>query len=90
MEEESRHVNFIKKEWKSLVNLLCLIGIIIWLVVVSSRMTSLRQQNEKIISTFDSIESVTISNNSDLNEMSKQIDKIENNVTYIVRKLRRR
>lgn len=83
-------MDFIKKEWLSLVNLLCLIGIIIYLVMTSSKITILQQQNAKIISTFDSIESVTISTDSGLNEMSKQIDKIENNVTYIVKKVRRR
>ena len=83
-------MNFLKKEWLSLVNLLCLIGIIIYLVTVSSQIKALQQQNAKIISTFGSIESVTISTDSGLNEMSKQIDKIENNVTYIVKKVRRR
>ncbi len=83
-------MDFLKKKWISLVNLLCLIGIIIYLIVISSQITALRQQNAKIISTFDSIESVTISTDSGLNAMTKKIDKIENNVTYIVKKVRRR
>jgi len=83
-------MEFLKKKWISLVNLLCLIGIIIYLVMVSSQITALQQQNAKIISTFDSIESVTISTDSGLNAMTKQINKIENNVTYIVKKVRRR
>lgn len=83
-------MDFLKKEWLSLANLLCLIGIIIYLAVVSSQVATLQQQNAKIISTFGSIESVTISTNSGMNEMSQQIDKIENNVTYVVRKVRRR
>ncbi len=90
MEEENLHMDFLKKQWLSLVNLLLLIGIVIYFVVVSSQITILQQQNAKIISTFGSIESVTISTNSGLNEMTKQIDKIENNVTYVVRKVRRR
>lgn len=83
-------MEFLKKKWISLVNLLCLIGIIIYLVVVSSQIAALQHQNAKIISTFDSIESVTISTDSGLNAISKQVDKIENNVTYIVKKVRRR
>ncbi len=83
-------MDFLKKKWISLVNLLCLIGIIIYLIMVSSELKALEQQNAKIISTFDSIESVTISTDSGLNTMSKQIDKIEKNVAYIVKKVRRR
>lgn len=83
-------MDFLKKKWLSLVQLLCLIVIIICLVVISLKITELQQQNAKIISTFDSIESVTISSESGLNNMSKKIDKIENNVTYIVKKVRRR
>ncbi len=83
-------MDFLKKKWISLVNLLCLIGIIIYLIMVSSELKALEQQNAKIISTFGTIESVTISTDSGLNAMSKQIDKIENNVTYIVKKVRRR
>ncbi len=83
-------MDFLKKKWISLVNLLCLIGIIIYLVMVSSQIAALEHQNDKIISTFDSIESVTISTDSGLNAMSKQVDKIESNVTYIVKKVRRR
>lgn len=83
-------MEFLKKNWISLIHLLCLIGIIIYLMVVSSRIAALEHQNAKIISTFDSIESVAISTDSGLNAMSKKIDKIENNVTYIVKKVRRR
>ena len=83
-------MDFLKQKWISLVNLLCLIGVIIYLITVSAQIKALEQQNTKIISTFDSIESVTISTDSGLNAMSKQIDKIENNVTYIVKKVRRR
>ena len=83
-------MDFLKKEWKTLVNLICLMGIIIYLVVVVSQIKALQRQNAKIISTFDSIESVTISTDSGIHEMAKQIDKIENNVTYIVKKVRRR
>jgi len=83
-------MDFLKKKWISLVNLLCLIGIIIYLVLLSSQIVALEQQNEKIMSTFGSIESVAISTDSGVNAMSKQINKIENNVTYIVKKVRRR
>lgn len=83
-------MDFLKKEWKNIVFSICLIGIIIYLVQVNSQLKSLQQQNAKIISTFDSIESVTVSTDAGLNEMTKKVDKIENNVAYIVKKVRRR
>lgn len=83
-------MDFLKKQWTNLVILVCLMGIIIYLVMVNAQIKALQHQNAKIISTFDSIESVTISTDSGINEMAKQIDKIENNVTYIVKKVRRR
>jgi hypothetical protein len=88
--EESRQMDFIKKEWLSLVQLICLIVIIICLVVISLKVTDLQQQNAKIMSTFGSIESVTISTDSGLNGMTQKIDKIDNNVTYLIKKVRRR
>ena len=83
-------MDFIKKQWLSLVQLICLIVIIICLVVVSLKLTNLQQQNAKIMSTFGSIESVTISTESGLNGMTQKIDKIDNNVTYLIKKVRRR
>jgi hypothetical protein len=88
--EESRHMDFIKKEWLSLVQLICLIVIIICLVVVSLKLTDLQQQNAKIMSTFGSIESVTINTETGLNGMTQKIDKIDNNVTFLIKKVRRR
>jgi hypothetical protein len=88
--EESRHMDFLKKEWLSLVQLICLIVIIICLVVVTLKLTDLQQQNAKIMSTFGSIESVTISTDSGLNAMTQKIDKIDNNVTHLIKKVRRR
>jgi len=83
-------MDFIKKEWLSLVQLICLIVIIICLVMVSLKVTDLQQQNAKILSTFGSIESVTISTETGLNGMTQKIDKIDNNVTFLIKKVRRR
>lgn len=83
-------MDFFKKEWKNIVFSICLIGIIIYLVQVNSQLKSLQEQNTKIISTFGSIESVAVSTDAGLNEMTKKVDKIENNVSYIVKKVRRR
>jgi regulator of protease activity HflC (stomatin/prohibitin superfamily) len=83
-------MDFFKKEWKAIAICICLIGIIVYLVIVSSQIKTIQHQNSKIISTFGSIESVAISTDEGLNAMAKQVDKIEKNVTYIVKKVRRR
>ncbi len=83
-------MDFMKKEWKAFVMTICLVIIIIFLGKVNNQLTVLQKQNAKIISTFDSIESVAISTDAGVNEMSKNVDKIENNVTYLVKKARRR
>ena len=70
--------------------MICLIGVIVYLLGINSQLKDLQSQNEKIISTFDSIESVAISSDASLHEMAKKVDKIENNVSYIVKKVRRR
>ncbi len=83
-------MDFFKKEWKTIVLTLCLIVVIIFLFKVNDQLNAIKQQNAKIISTFDSIESVAISSDAGVNEMSKKVDKIENNVSYLVKKARRR
>jgi hypothetical protein len=83
-------MDFVKKEWKALALILCLIAGIVYLMIVSNRLSALEHQNAKIISTFDTIESVTISTDAGLNDLNKQVDQIESNVSYIVQKVRRR
>ncbi|MGD8834833.1 MAG: hypothetical protein PVJ84_09890 [Desulfobacteraceae bacterium] len=83
-------MDFVKKEWKTIGFMICLIGIIVYLFGINSQLRDLQSQNTKIISTFGSIESVTISSDSSLGEIIKKVDKIENNVSYIVKKVRRR
>lgn len=83
-------MEFLKKEWKNIVFSICLIGIVIYLIQVKAQLESLQEQNAKIISTFNSIESVAVSTDAGVNEMTKKVDKIENNVAYIVKKVRRR
>ena len=83
-------MDFFKKEWKNIIFSICLIGIIVFLFQVNSQLESLQQQNAKIISTFDTIETVTVGTDAGLNKMAKSVEKIENNVDYIVKKVRRR
>lgn len=83
-------MEFLKKEWKTIGFMICLIGVIVYLFCVNSQLKRLQQQNNKIISTFNSIESVVISTDAGLNEVTEKVDKINNNVSYVVKKVRRR
>ncbi len=83
-------MDFIKKEWKTICFMIFMIAIIVYLYSLNSQLKDLQSQNSKIISTFDSIESVAIGTDADIHEMTKKVDKIENNVAYIVKKVRRR
>ena len=83
-------MDFAKKEWKTIVVVVCLIGIVVYLSKINDQLNTLRTQNAKLISTIDSVESVSISTDAAVNDMSKKIDGMDANVSFIVQKLRRR
>lgn len=83
-------MNFLKKEWKVIVLILCLIGVTIYLACLNSRLTQLQRQVAKIASTVDSVESITLNTDASISDQSKKVDEIESDVDYIVKKIRRR
>ena len=83
-------MDFIRKEWKAILMVLCLIAIVIFLSKINDQLNTLKTQNAKLISTIDSIESVSISTDGGVHDMGKKVDEIDTNVSYIVQKLRRR
>jgi hypothetical protein len=83
-------MDFMKKEWKAIVVTICLLGIVVYLSRVNGQLDVLKSQNAKLISTIDSIESVTISTDSGVHDMSKKVDGIDTNLSFVVHKLRRR
>jgi len=83
-------MDLVKKEWKTIVVVVCLIGIVLYLSQISDQLNTLKTQNAKLISTIDSIESVSISTDAGVNDMGKKVDGIDANMSYVVQKLRRR
>ena len=83
-------MNLLKKEWKTIVVILCLIGIVVYLSQIKSQLNVLNAQNAKLISTIDSIESVTLSTDAGVHDTSKKVESIDANMSYVVQKLRRR
>jgi hypothetical protein len=83
-------MDFVKKEWKAIAVVICLFGIIFYLSRVNGQLDTLKDQNAKLISTIDSIESVSISTDAGVLDIGKKVDTIDNNMSFVVQKLRRR
>lgn len=80
----------IKKEWKTILFILWSIFITYFLFQMNNQIIDLKAQNAKISSTLDSVESVSISTDSSVAQMSKSVDDVNANVSFIVQKVRRR
>ena len=83
-------MDFLKKEWKTIILAIFMMMMFIYLYIVNGQLEDLKQQNAKIISTFDSVESVVISSDAEINDMSKKVGKIESNVLFLIKRARRR
>ena len=83
-------MDFLKKEWKAVVVIICLLGIVFYLSRVNNQLKVLKDQNTKLISTIDSIESVSLSTDAGLHDMATKVDGINTNMNFVVQKLRRR
>jgi hypothetical protein len=82
-------MGILKKEWKTILFILWLIGITIFLFSMNSRLGQLNVKNAKMASTIDSIESLVISTDANVADASKKVEAIGSNVSFIVQKVRR-
>jgi hypothetical protein len=80
----------LKKEWKTILFIFWLMGITIFLAAMKGQLDRLQFQTAKLTSTIDSVESISIGTDSAAGEISKKLDGIGSNVTFIVDKVRRR
>lgn len=83
-------MNLLKKEWKAI-----LIGI--WLVIITlcifrtgSQLNRLNETTARVKSTLDSVESIAISTDGNVIQMSKKVGTVESNTNYLVQRLKRR
>jgi hypothetical protein len=83
-------MDFLKREWKAVAVVICLLGIVTYLSRVNGQLNALEKQNAKLISTIDSIESVSLSTDASVHDMGKQVEGIGTNMHFVVQKLRRR
>lgn len=80
----------VKKEWKTILFILWSIVVTFFLFHLNGQLVDLKAQGAKISSTLDSVESVSISTDASVAQMSKNVDTIDANVAFIVQKVRRR
>lgn len=80
----------VKKEWKTILFILWSIAITYFLFQMNNQLLDLKAQSARISSTLDSVESVSISTDSSVVQMSKNVDTINANVSFIVQKIRKR
>lgn len=80
----------LKKEWKTVLMIVWLLGITIYLFTIKSQITQMTLQGTKIASTLDSVESVVITTDASVSNVVKKMDGVESNVSFIVQKIRRR
>jgi hypothetical protein len=83
-------MDFLKREWKAIAVVICLLGIVVYLSRVNGQLDALKVQNAKLISTIDSIESVSLSTDASVHDMGKKVEGIGTNMNFVVQKLRRR
>jgi hypothetical protein len=80
---------FLKKEWKTILIMSWLVLISVLLFQINSQMRRLNQQNAKITSTLDSVESIVLSTDSGVVQVGKKMGHMESNVDFIAQKVRR-
>ena len=81
---------FLKKEWKTLLLVIWLIGITYFLFVINGQLNGMQREDAQLRSTLDSVESVVLSTDNNIADMGKKIDGINSNVEFVVTKVRRR
>ncbi len=81
---------FLKKEWKTLVTILWLAAITVFMIRINDHTNQLLARNAKMASTLDSVESVVISTDANIVQANKMMSDSENNLNFIVEKIRRR
>ena len=83
-------MQFLKKEWKTVLPMLWLVIISIFLLRISSQLNEMHIRHAKVASTLDSVESIVLSTDSGVVQVSKKVGEMETNVDFMVERMRRR
>ena len=81
---------YLKKEWKTVIVALWMAGVTGYLIYLNGEIAAIRQLNQKLVSTIDSVESVLIGTDGNVAEMKKQVDDIASRVAVMHKRVMRR
>jgi hypothetical protein len=87
MENIAAHM---KKEWKNYVMAIWMLGVTGFLYHLNEQILVIKQTSMKLSSDADSIESISISTDSNVAEVKKQVEDISTKVTVIHKRVMRR
>ena len=80
----------LKRHWRTYGVTLWMIGVTGFLIYMNTEVRALGQTDEKLVSDVDTIESVLISTDSNVNLMKKTVDDMSAKVTTVHKRVKRR
>ena len=83
-------MQFLKKEWKTVLPMLWLVIISVVLLRISGQLNEMHVRHAKVASTLDSVESVVLGTDAGVVQVSKKVGEVETHVDFIVERMRRR
>jgi Tfp pilus assembly protein PilO len=83
-------MSFLKREWKMVLIMVWLVLVSAFLFKISGQIERLDQQNARLTSTLDSVESIVLTTDSGVAQVGKKVGNMESNVDFIVQKVRRK
>jgi hypothetical protein len=83
-------MSFLKREWKMVLIMVWLVLVSAFLFKISGQIERLDQQNVRLTSTLDSVESIVLTTDSGVAQVGKKLGNMESNVDFIVQKVRRK
>ena len=83
-------MSFLQREWKTVLIIVWLLLVTVFLFQISGKIERLNQQNARISSTLDSVESIVLSTDSGVVQVGKKVGNMETNVDHILQRVRRK
>ena len=83
-------VTHVKKEWKTFVMAIWIIGVTGYLYHLNGQVQAIQQTSLKLSSDVDSIESILISTDSNVSLVKKQVEEMSAKMTVIHKRVMRR
>lgn len=83
-------MDILKKEWKSIVMAIWLVGITLFLFKLDGKLDQLQLQTAKLAENLEVAEGVIISVDSGVVEANKKIKSLQSQVDYVAKRVRRR